>query len=88
MLTYEGVDVLLTSVLVGAEWSASRLCRLTPEESAPRTHWIGGWVDPRAGLHDMEKLKFLTLPRLELRPLGRRARRQTLYRLRYRGSSL
>jgi hypothetical protein len=31
------------------------------------THWIGGWVDPRAGLDDMEKWKFFTLPGLELR---------------------
>jgi hypothetical protein len=27
-------------------------------------------VDPRAGLDDVEKRKFLTLPGLELRPLG------------------
>jgi hypothetical protein len=31
----------------------------------PGTHWIGGWVGPRAGLDDMEKRKFLTLPGLE-----------------------
>jgi hypothetical protein len=28
-------------------------------------------VDLRAGLDDLEKIKFLTLPGLELRPLGR-----------------
>jgi hypothetical protein len=28
-------------------------------------------MDPRAGLDDIEKLKFLTLPGLELRSLGR-----------------
>jgi hypothetical protein len=44
------------------------------KEPPPRTHWIGGWVDPRAGLDDVEKRKFLTPPRLELRPLGRPAR--------------
>jgi hypothetical protein len=38
-------------------------------------------VVPRAGLDDMEKWKFLTLQRLELRPLGRPARSQSLYRL-------
>jgi hypothetical protein len=43
-------------------------------------------VDPRAGLDDMEKRKFLILPGLELRPLGRPARSQSLYRLRYTGS--
>jgi hypothetical protein len=42
------------------------------------THWIGGWVDPRAGLDDMEKRKFLTLPGLEFQPLGRTARSQSL----------
>jgi hypothetical protein len=43
-------------------------------------------VDPRAGLDDMEKKKFLTLPGLELRLLGRPARSQSLYLLRYPGS--
>jgi hypothetical protein len=33
-------------------------------------------VDPRAGLDDMEKWKFLTLPGLEPRPLSRPARSQ------------
>jgi hypothetical protein len=57
-------------------WVAS----FTPRQLYPRgkssgTHWIGGWVDPRAGLDDMEKLKkFLTLPGLKLRPLGLPAR--------------
>jgi hypothetical protein len=35
----------------------------------------------------MEKRKFLTLPGLELRPVGRQARIQSLYRLRYPGST-
>jgi hypothetical protein len=43
-------------------------------------------VDPRAGLDDMEKRKFFTLPGLVLRPLGRPARRLSLYRLSYPGS--
>jgi hypothetical protein len=43
-------------------------------------------VGPRAGLDDVEKRKFLTLPGLELRPLRRPARSQSLYRLRYPGS--
>jgi hypothetical protein len=58
----------LTSALAGGEWSASRPGRFTPGEKAPGTHWIGGWVGPRAGLDDVEKRKFLTLPGLELRP--------------------
>jgi hypothetical protein len=40
-------------------------------------------VDPTAGLDDVEKKKFFTLPGLELRPLGRSARNQSLYRLQY-----
>jgi hypothetical protein len=43
-------------------------------------------VDPRAGLDDVEKRKFLPLPGLELRPLGRPARSQSRYRLSYSGS--
>jgi hypothetical protein len=59
MKVYEEADaeihVFLTSALVGGEWSASRPWRFTPGERAPSTHWIGGWVDLRAGLDDMEK---------------------------------
>jgi hypothetical protein len=43
-------------------------------------------VGPRASLDDVEKRKFLTLPGLELRPLGRPARSQSVYRLCYTGS--
>jgi hypothetical protein len=43
-------------------------------------------VGPRDGLDDLEKIKFLTLPGLELLPLCRPARSQSLYRLRYLGS--
>jgi hypothetical protein len=44
-------------------------------------------VDPRASLEDVEKRKFLTLPGLKLRPLGRPARSKSLYRLRCPSSS-
>jgi hypothetical protein len=88
MKAYGGVDVyiqiLLTSALAGGgEGSASRLCRFTPEERASGTHWIGGWVDTRAGLDDLEKINFLILPGLDLRPLSRAARSQSKYRLHY-----
>jgi hypothetical protein len=90
MRAYGGVDVyihiFLTSTLVGGEWSASRPGLFTPEERTPGTHWIGGWVDPRIGLDDMEEREFLTLQGLDLRPLGQSARSQSLYRLRYPGS--
>jgi hypothetical protein len=92
MKAYGGVDVyihiFLTSALVGGEWSAPRPGCFTPRERALGTHWIGGWVDPRAGMDDVEKRKFLTLPGLELRPLRRPARSQSLYRLRYPGSHM
>jgi hypothetical protein len=82
MKAYEGVDVyihiFLISALAGSEWSASR-----PAHFTPSTHWIGDWVDLRAGLDDFEKRKFLTLPGRKLGPLGRPACRQSLYRLRY-----
>jgi hypothetical protein len=66
------MHIFLTSALVGGEWSASRPGRFTPGVSlAPGAHWIGGWVDLRAGLDDLEKRKFLTLQGLELRPFGR-----------------
>jgi hypothetical protein len=57
-----------------------------PQEKSPRTHWIGGWVGLRTGLDDVEKRKFFILPGLELRPFGRPARSQSLYRQRYPGS--
>jgi hypothetical protein len=72
---------LLTSALVGGEWSALRPGRFTPG-----THWIRGLVDPTAGLDDVEKRKFSTISGLELQLLGRPARSQSLYRLHYPGS--
>jgi hypothetical protein len=48
--------------------------RFTLGERAPGTHWIGGWVDARTGLDDLERRKFLTLPGLELRPISCPAR--------------
>jgi hypothetical protein len=47
----------LTSALDGGEWSASRTGRSTPRESAPVTHWIRGWVGPRAVLDAVVKRK-------------------------------
>jgi hypothetical protein len=68
MKAYGEVDMLihifLTSALALGEWLASRLCRFTPGERSLRTHCIGGWVDAKAGLDDVEKRKFLTLPGL------------------------
>jgi hypothetical protein len=52
--------IILTSALVGRKWSDSRTGRFTPGERAPGTHWIGDWVNPRAGLDDLEKILDLT----------------------------
>jgi hypothetical protein len=40
---------------------------LLPGERAPDTHWIRGWVGPRAGLDDVEKRKFLLLLEIHLK---------------------
>jgi hypothetical protein len=47
----------LTSALDGGEWSASRPDRFTLRERVPGTHWVGGWVGPRAVLDAVEKKK-------------------------------
>jgi hypothetical protein len=38
----------LTSALAGGEYSAIHPGRFTPGERTLGTHWIGGWVGPRA----------------------------------------
>jgi hypothetical protein len=50
------IHIFLTSTLAGGEWVASRPGRITPRGRAPVTHWIGGLVDPRASLDDVEKI--------------------------------
>jgi hypothetical protein len=54
-----------------------------PHEKSPRYP-----LARRLRLDDVEKRKFLTLPGLELRNIGRPACSQSLYRLRYPGSYL
>jgi hypothetical protein len=80
------IHISLTSSLVGGEWPVSCHGRFTPGERSPGINSIGGWIGPIAGLGDLEKRKFLTLPGFELRPLRRPARSQSLHRLRYPGS--
>jgi hypothetical protein len=79
------IHVFLTSALVGGEWSDSRPCRFTPRGKSSRCPLDRKLVGPQRRLDDVEQRKFLTLQALELRPLGRPARSQSLYRLRYPG---
>jgi hypothetical protein len=76
-----------TSTIVGDECSNSRPTRFNIEEILPSTHWARSWVDPSAGLEEVEKRTFFTLPELEHRSLGGPFRCQSLYRLRFPGSS-
>jgi hypothetical protein len=69
--------VFLTSALVGRRIFTPRSLYLRG------THWTGGRVGPRTGLDDVKNRKYLTLPGLELRPLGHQAHSQSLYRLPY-----
>jgi hypothetical protein len=61
MKTYGGVEVelhpFLTLALDGGAWSASGPGYFTPTERVSDTHWIGGWVYPRASLDAVEKRK-------------------------------
>jgi hypothetical protein len=52
------MNIFLISALVVDERSASRPGRVIPGERASGTHWIGGGMDPRAGLgrHEGEKI--------------------------------
>jgi hypothetical protein len=64
------VEVQLHSVtlaLDGGEWSASRPGRFTPKERASGTHWIGGWVGPRAVLDAVVRRKIAS-PHRESNP--------------------
>jgi hypothetical protein len=47
----------LTSALDRGEWSVSHPDRFTSGETAPGNLLIGGWVDPRRGVYDIEKRK-------------------------------
>jgi hypothetical protein len=61
--------LLLTSALDGGFCATLRTRRFTPEESARRTHSIGGGVNRRTGLDAVEKeKKILLLPGIEFRP--------------------
>jgi hypothetical protein len=94
MKTYGGADVYLVDPLLldlGSSWRwvpSSTLLPLYPRKRSSGTHWIGGCVEPRTRIDDVGRRKFLPPSELKLRPLGRSAHSQSLYRLRYPGSQL
>jgi hypothetical protein len=57
----------LISALDGGEWSASCPGLFTPRERAPGTHWIGGWVGPKAVLEAVVK-RSIPSPRRKANP--------------------
>jgi hypothetical protein len=68
----EGLRKLKKFHLIGTRTRDILACSTVPQPTtlpraprAPCTYWIGGWVDPRAGLDNVEKRKFFTLPGLE-----------------------
>jgi hypothetical protein len=60
------IHVFLNSELIGGEWPASHPGRFTLVIRSTGAYWIGGWVDPRAGLNKVERRKILPLAGLEL----------------------
>jgi hypothetical protein len=66
MKAYVGVHaeihISLTPALIGVEWSASYPGQFIPGERFLGILRIGGWVDTRFGLADVEKREFLFLP--------------------------
>jgi hypothetical protein len=84
---YRSTFFFITSALVGGEWSVSCPGRTKSEGKSPRYPLVGNWVEPGTGLDDVKRRNILLLPGLELRPVCRLARSQSLYRLSYPGSS-
>jgi hypothetical protein len=73
--------------MYAAQLFSAHLCagsspgRFIPGEDAPLTHFIGGWVGPRADLDAVEKRRIFCSCRQS--DLGRLARRPSIYRLSY-----
>jgi hypothetical protein len=54
MKAYGEVEVYPHASLI---WTLDGARRFAPRKRAPGTHWIGGWVGPRAGLDVVGKRK-------------------------------
>jgi hypothetical protein len=70
MKEYEGSGGIAPPFLTSAlDWVSGQIhasAAAPPGDTAPDTHWIGGWVDSRAGLGFMEMSKIcLLVPRIE-----------------------
>jgi hypothetical protein len=63
------------------EWSASRPVRFTSGERVTGTHWIGGWVGPRAGL-DAEAKRTILAPACNRTAVVRRVAYYIIYKCR------
>jgi hypothetical protein len=61
MLETESTNILMMTVQKRVLSFTAR--PIYPVETAPGTHWTGGWVGPRAGLNSVEKRKYLSLRR-------------------------
>jgi hypothetical protein len=48
---------LRTSSSDGGEWSASHPCQFISRKEVRGSHWIEGWMGPRAGVDSMKKRK-------------------------------
>jgi hypothetical protein len=54
VLRSESIAPRILDLGTRCEWSASRAGCIIPRERASDTHWIGGWVGPRAGLDSFD----------------------------------
>jgi hypothetical protein len=73
MKVYGGMKVqihsFLSMALDGGEWVVSGPGCFTPGKGALRTHWIGGWEDPKTYWMIWRTENLLLLPRIKPRYL-------------------
>jgi hypothetical protein len=76
---------LVYSSAIGGEWAASHSCCFIPKETVSHSHWVGGWVDPRASLIVLEE-SHLALPGMSPVSLDIQSVAQLQHLLSYSGS--
>jgi hypothetical protein len=62
------LHTLLDLAVDGGEWSASGTSYFIPRETAPSTHWIGGYMSPRISLDAVAK-RTISLTVLGIEPV-------------------